>query len=64
MQHTRQLARIQTARAAPPFSNDAERWEAVVRRNRAADGAFYYSVRTTGVLQLPYTGLSIRRDEA
>jgi len=31
------------------FLNDDARWEAVRRRDRAADGAFYYSVRTTGV---------------
>lgn len=39
--------------ALPSFSSDDERWEAVVRRDRAADGAFYYSVRTTGVYCRP-----------
>ena len=34
-------------------SVDDERWEAVRRRDRAADGAFYYSVRTTGVYCRP-----------
>lgn len=35
------------------FSSDEDRWEAVVRRNRAADGTFYYAVRTTGVYCRP-----------
>jgi AraC family transcriptional regulator of adaptative response/methylated-DNA-[protein]-cysteine methyltransferase len=34
-------------------ASDAARWEAVKRRDRAADGAFYYSVRTTGVYCRP-----------
>jgi AraC family transcriptional regulator of adaptative response/methylated-DNA-[protein]-cysteine methyltransferase len=36
-----------------PFPSDDERWEAVNRRDRAADGAFYYSVLTTGVYCRP-----------
>jgi hypothetical protein len=39
--------------AAPHFDDDAARWEAVRRRDRAADGAFLYSVRTTGVYCRP-----------
>ena len=35
------------------FSSDEGRWEAVVRRDRSADGLFYYSVRTTGVYCRP-----------
>ena len=35
------------------FTSDEERWEAVARRDGAADGAFYYSVRTTGVYCRP-----------
>jgi AraC family transcriptional regulator, regulatory protein of adaptative response / methylated-DNA-[protein]-cysteine methyltransferase len=35
------------------FASDAERWEAVVRRDAAADGDFFYSVRTTGVYCRP-----------
>ena len=31
------------------FSSDEARWAAVVDRDPAADGAFYFSVRTTGV---------------
>ncbi len=32
---------------------DEERWEAVLRRDAAADGEFVYSVRTTGVYCRP-----------
>jgi AraC family transcriptional regulator of adaptative response/methylated-DNA-[protein]-cysteine methyltransferase len=35
------------------FLNDDARWEAVRRRDPAADGVFYYSVRTTGVYCRP-----------
>jgi AraC family transcriptional regulator, regulatory protein of adaptative response / methylated-DNA-[protein]-cysteine methyltransferase len=35
------------------FTNEDERWDAVVRRDGSADGAFYYSVRTTGVYCRP-----------
>jgi AraC family transcriptional regulator of adaptative response/methylated-DNA-[protein]-cysteine methyltransferase len=35
------------------FTSDEERWDAVARRDGAADGAFYYSVRTTGVYCRP-----------
>jgi AraC family transcriptional regulator of adaptative response/methylated-DNA-[protein]-cysteine methyltransferase len=35
------------------FTDDASRWQAVVDRDRAADGAFYYSVRSTGVYCRP-----------
>ena len=35
------------------FDSDADRWDAVVRRDPAADGQFFYSVRTTGVYCRP-----------
>lgn len=35
------------------FGTDAERWEAVQRRDSRADGVFYFSVRTTGVYCRP-----------
>jgi AraC family transcriptional regulator of adaptative response/methylated-DNA-[protein]-cysteine methyltransferase len=35
------------------FTTDKDRWDAVVRRDGEADGAFYYSVRTTGVYCRP-----------
>ena len=31
------------------FSSDESRWQAVVERNKDADGAFFFAVRTTGV---------------
>ncbi len=31
----------------PSFATDDERWEAVARRDRAADGAFFYAVSTS-----------------
>ncbi len=36
-----------------PFSNDEQRWAAVLRRDPRADGSFYYSVRTTRVYCRP-----------
>jgi AraC family transcriptional regulator of adaptative response/methylated-DNA-[protein]-cysteine methyltransferase len=40
-------------RSPVPYSSDDERFDAVVRRDPAADGTFYYSVRTTGVYCRP-----------
>jgi AraC family transcriptional regulator of adaptative response/methylated-DNA-[protein]-cysteine methyltransferase len=45
------------------FTGDAERWEAVKRRDRAADGAFVYSVRTTGVYCRPSCAARLARRE-
>jgi AraC family transcriptional regulator of adaptative response/methylated-DNA-[protein]-cysteine methyltransferase len=42
-----------TDRPVPSFTGDAARWRAVEHRDRAADGAFYYSVLTTGVYCRP-----------
>ena len=39
--------------APPSFASTDDRWAAVVGRDRRADGAFYYSVRTTGVYCRP-----------
>jgi AraC family transcriptional regulator, regulatory protein of adaptative response / methylated-DNA-[protein]-cysteine methyltransferase len=41
------------ATAAALFSHDEDRWAAMVRRDRSADGAFYFSVRTTGIYCRP-----------
>lgn len=49
--------------APPIYSSDAERWAAVVRRDRRADGAFYYSVKTTGVYCRPSCGSRRARRE-
>ncbi len=35
------------------FSDDESRWQALLRRDAEADGAFYYAVRTTGVYCRP-----------
>ena len=37
----------------PALRSDDERWSAVTRRDRRADGLFYYGVRTTGVYCRP-----------
>jgi AraC family transcriptional regulator, regulatory protein of adaptative response / methylated-DNA-[protein]-cysteine methyltransferase len=41
------------ASANKAFSNDESRWQAVTNRDPAADSAFVYSVRTTGVYCRP-----------
>ena len=43
----------------PAFADDAARWAAVLRRDRRAEGAFFYSVSTTGVYCRP--GCASRR---
>jgi AraC family transcriptional regulator of adaptative response/methylated-DNA-[protein]-cysteine methyltransferase len=50
-------------RSAPVFCDDDARWEAVVRRDRAADGTFYYAVRTTGVYCRPSCAARLARRE-
>lgn len=49
--------------AAPAFTSDAERWEAVRTRDARADGAFFYSVRTTGVYCRPSCAARLARRE-
>ncbi|HVV72703.1 MAG TPA: bifunctional DNA-binding transcriptional regulator/O6-methylguanine-DNA methyltransferase Ada [Verrucomicrobiae bacterium] len=41
------------SRMGTRYANDQERWGAVVSRDPAADGSFYYSVKTTGVYCRP-----------
>ena len=45
------------------FLSDEARWEAVRRRDLAAAGAFYYSVRTTGVYCRPSCAARLARRE-
>jgi AraC family transcriptional regulator of adaptative response/methylated-DNA-[protein]-cysteine methyltransferase len=45
------------------FLSKEARWEAVRRRDAAADGAFYYSVRTTGVYCRPSCAARLARRE-
>ena len=46
-----------------PASLDQTRWDAVVARDPAADGLFFYSVRTTGVYCRPSCGARLARRE-
>jgi AraC family transcriptional regulator of adaptative response/methylated-DNA-[protein]-cysteine methyltransferase len=48
------------------YGTDAERWDAVQRRDQQADGLFYYSVRSTGVYCRPSCGArpALRRNVA
>jgi AraC family transcriptional regulator of adaptative response/methylated-DNA-[protein]-cysteine methyltransferase len=46
-----------------PSSPDDARWRAVQRRDRAADGTFVYSVRTTGVYCRPSCAARLPRRE-
>jgi AraC family transcriptional regulator, regulatory protein of adaptative response / methylated-DNA-[protein]-cysteine methyltransferase len=48
---------------SPTLSDDEDRWAAVVRRDRNADGGFYYSVRTTGVYCRPSCASRLARRE-
>jgi AraC family transcriptional regulator of adaptative response/methylated-DNA-[protein]-cysteine methyltransferase len=45
------------------FVTEDEQWAAVMRRDRAADGVFYYSVRTTGVYCRPSCAARLPRRE-
>src|ERR1051326_101919 len=45
------------------FLTDNDKWAAVVRRDRAADTVFYYSVRTTGVYCRPSCAARLARRE-
>ncbi len=45
------------------FATDAERWQAVIDRDRRAEGAFVYSVRSTGVYCRPACGARLARRE-
>lgn len=51
------------SKAKLQFVTSASRWKAVVGRDPAADGAFYYSVKTTGVYCRPSCGSRQARRE-
>jgi len=53
------LVKASKDKGLAPVSSDDDRWAAVVRRDRRADGVFYYSVSTTGVYCRP--GCAARR---
>ncbi|HZP94376.1 MAG TPA: bifunctional DNA-binding transcriptional regulator/O6-methylguanine-DNA methyltransferase Ada [Burkholderiales bacterium] len=49
--------------ASTRFGSENEKWAALVRRDPAADGAFYYAVRTTGVYCRPSCSARLARRE-
>lgn len=53
---------VKNAQLAAVTENDV-RWAAIVARNSAADGAFYYSVKTTGVYCRPSCTARLARPE-
>jgi AraC family transcriptional regulator of adaptative response/methylated-DNA-[protein]-cysteine methyltransferase len=57
------MVSVATRAQAGTFSSEAERWAAVTGRDRRADGAFYYSVRTTGVYCRPSCASRLARRE-
>jgi len=53
-----------STRPHPPTVPDrGARWEAVRRRDKAADGTFFYAVRTTGVYCRPSCAARLPRRE-
>jgi AraC family transcriptional regulator, regulatory protein of adaptative response / methylated-DNA-[protein]-cysteine methyltransferase len=54
---------VEARRPMPQFASDEARWDAVRRRDRAADGTFYYSVLTTGVYCRPSCAARLPRRE-
>ena len=49
--------------ASPVFRTDDEKWQAVLKRDSAADEQFYFSVRTTGVYCRPSCAARVARRE-
>jgi AraC family transcriptional regulator of adaptative response/methylated-DNA-[protein]-cysteine methyltransferase len=45
-----------------PHAEDAARWQAVVGRDRSADGQFWYGVVTTGIYCRPHCPSRPKRD--
>lgn len=50
-------------KARSAFPSDDDRWAALMRRDRNADGAFYFSVQTTGVYCRPSCPARLARRE-
>lgn len=59
------MDRVQASNLAtvPSFATDVDRWAAVAHRDKKADGAFFYSVETTGVYCRPSCGARLPRRE-
>ncbi|HZY13996.1 MAG TPA: bifunctional DNA-binding transcriptional regulator/O6-methylguanine-DNA methyltransferase Ada [Beijerinckiaceae bacterium] len=54
-------AMIAERSSSQDFASDEARWQAIIDRNRAADGAFFFSVRTTGIYCRPSCGARLPR---
>ena len=54
---------IRDSQTLPTLDVEADRWEAVTRRDRAADGQFVYAVATTGVYCRPSCPARLARRE-
>ncbi|WP_109476798.1 bifunctional DNA-binding transcriptional regulator/O6-methylguanine-DNA methyltransferase Ada [Paraburkholderia sp. C35] len=52
-----------TQAAPAAFASEDERWNAVLKRDMSADGAFFYGVRTTGVFCRPSCASRLPRRE-
>jgi len=57
------VMRMQSTLIQRQFVTDDQRWRAVVERDPAAQGAFVYSVKTTGVYCRPACGARLARRE-
>ncbi len=57
------IAAAAAGQATPDFVTDNGRWQAVIGRDRRADGQFYFSVATTGVYCRPSCGARQPRRE-
>src|SRR3954453_5852980 len=57
------MLHLMTPSPETPSPGDDARWNAVQRRDHAADGAFFYSVRTTGVYCRPSCAARLPRRE-
>lgn len=63
MKQSTEKIEIGSTTARGRYASDDQRWRAVVRRDRAADGRFYYSVKTTGVYCRPSCAARLARRE-
>ena len=63
--HTSEQTSRETSTKSTPesFRPEEARWQAVAKRDPAADGAFYYGVRTTGVYCRPSCAARLPRRE-
>jgi AraC family transcriptional regulator of adaptative response/methylated-DNA-[protein]-cysteine methyltransferase len=62
MKSMKKMPAVQKVKRAR-YASSAQRWNAVVRRDAAADGKFYYSVKTTGVYCRPSCAARLARRE-